>query len=156
MVYMESVFNIIASLLMAVTGLVTGEQALNNVAPSSVEIGIAELSPRGEAGGYAMPASGCSENQWHGNGLHDCGRQPVIELDDNIIRIGEQTELRWDPNGIDNCVLIGNLDSAGAVTGPGSEFIQPIADTTYVIICDNEQEYTQTVTVRVLPRIQET
>jgi len=153
---MESVFNIIASLLIAVTSLVGGEQASNNVAPSSVEIGIAELSPRGESGGYAMPASGCSEDQWHGNGLHNCGRQPVIELDDTIIRIGEETELRWDPNGIDNCVLLGNLQNQGPVVAAGSETIEPIADTTYVIICDNEQEYTQTVTVRVLPRIQET
>lgn len=153
---MESIFSIVTSFLMAVTGAAgIGTDAVA-VAPSSSEIGIAELSPAGEAGGYAMPASGCSDNQWHGNGLHDCGRQPIITIDDPIVRTGEETTLRWDNNGIDGCVLVGNVAEQGPVTGPGFTTISPVADTTYIIICDNEQTYTQTAFVRVLPRIQET
>lgn len=154
---MESIFNVIVSLVMSVTGAGVGaDQVAVAPDPSSVEIGLAELSPAGEAGGYAMPASGCSAAQWHGAGLHDCNQQPTIDVDDPIVRIGEETTLRWDSNGISGCQLLGNLTNQGPVTGSGSEVITPFADTTYVIICDEEAEYTQAVTVRVLPRIQET
>lgn len=154
---MESIFNTIISLVMAVTGAGVGaDQVANAPEPSSVEVGLAELSPAGEAGGYAMPASGCSASDWHGAGLHDCNQQPEITVDNPIVRIGEETTLRWDTNGISGCELLGNLNNQGPVTGSGSEVVAPFADTTYVIICDEEAAYTQMVTVRVLPRIQET
>lgn len=156
MLHMETVLNIVASFFLAVTGAGGGDAVATAQTPESVEVGIAEVSPAGEAGGYAMPASGCSEEDWHGEGLHDCNQQPEIELDDPIVRIGEETTLRWDPNGIDRCVLVGNLENEGPVNGPGSEVIAPFADTTFVIICDNNAGYTDTVTIRVLPRIQET
>ena len=53
---------------------------------SSVELGILELSPRGVEGGYAMPASGCSDIHpicsWEGKSLvctdgeHECSTPP--------------------------------------------------------------------------------
>ena len=153
---MESILSIITSLLFAVTGATAGAETPAAAGPSSVEIGLAELSPAGEAGGYAMPASGCSAADWHGRGLHDCNQQPLIDVDDPIVRMGENTTLRWNPNGISNCRLLGNLTNQGPVSRAGSEVITPFADTTYVIVCDNQSAYTQSVTVRVLPRIQET
>ena len=127
---------------------------LGAVAPAdSVELGLAEMSPAGVSGGFAVPASGCSDTS-HGP-IHDCDGTPTIYADPPIIRVGDTATVYWDPGGLPNCVLGGNLTSAGPVTTVGSEEVSPTAETTYTITCDGAGNE-GAATVKVLPRIQET
>ena len=59
---LHSSLSVAFMLLIMPVGLVSYETVLAAEASSSssVELGLLELSPKGEAGGYAMPASGCS------------------------------------------------------------------------------------------------
>ena len=140
------------------------------VQSGSVELGLNEVSPNGEAGGFAIPASGCSaaDPRWHG-GPADAGcvtvTKPTITVDKPIIRVGDTVKISWDPKGNAGCVLSPNVQALtvtplNTATAPnanavGSKNDTPTAETTYSIVCGaagNEAS----VSVRVLPRIQET
>jgi len=148
---MESVVHILTTLILAVSSMtgIGGGALVESQSPGSSELGISELSPRGLAGGFAMPASGCSSHTHVGE---ICG-DPEIELEDPIIRDDDETQLCWDPNGRTDCRLLGDLQNRGPVTGPGCETVNPNSDATYILICGND---VFPVTLRVLPRVQET
>jgi hypothetical protein len=129
-------------------------------AQTSVELGLYEVSPRGDAGGFAMPASGCSpaDPQWHGYPIHDCAVHPDISVDKPIIRLGESVIVSWDPHTHTNCVLSNNVMALtpvpdGNVAGNRTDY--PTGETTYSIVCDGAGNE-DSATVKVLPRIQET
>lgn len=115
----------------------------------SVELGLIELSPNGEAGGFAIPASACSDPS------SGCPGIPSITAAPPIIRIGDTAVVSWDPQSHSNCNLIGNLAAEGPVSSSGSEDVTPTAETIYRIECDGF-EHEDSAVVRVLPRIQET
>jgi len=124
---------------------------LNDVASTdidTVEIGLSEVSPRGEAGGFAIPASGCSYPA-HG----EC-TDPSITADDSIVRYGEDVEICWDPGAHTSCVLSSNL--TGTATVAGCEDVAVYADTTYTISCDDGVIDEASVQVFSLPLIEET
>ena len=114
----------------------------------TVEIGLAEVSPRGVAGGFAIPASGCSYPA-HG----ECS-DPSITSSDPIVRYGEDVEICWDPGAHDSCVLSSNLTGTAAVAG--CEDVAVYADTTYTISCDDGVTAEASVQVFALPLIEET
>lgn len=130
----------------------------------SVELDLQELSPRGESGGFAMPASGCSAADpnpvWHGYPIHDCVNPlffPKISVDKPIVRSGNPVTVSWDPKAHRYCVLSANLASLSPVpdgTVVGSVIINLLGETSYSIVC--EGGYSDSVTVKILPRIQET
>jgi hypothetical protein len=163
---MELIVNILAPVLVFIAGF-TGNAEVAMVQASaqdgsgSVELGLLqEFSPRGEAGGFAMPASGCSaaDPRWHGNPIHDCDTLPDISTDKPIIRLGDPVEIFWDPRSHTNCILSANLMALSPVPDgnvAGSREDSPEGETTYSIVCDGAGN-SDTVTVKVLPRIQET
>jgi hypothetical protein len=157
---METIFNILAPailLLSSVTGW-GGDLAQAPQIVESVEMGLSEMSPRGEAGGFAMPASGCSVAASHGLPIHDCSILPDITADKLWVRLGDPVTVTWNPRVHVNCVLSNNLMALiPAPNGnvPGSRIDYPTGETTYTIICDGEGNR-DAVTVKVLPRIQET
>jgi hypothetical protein len=168
---MESILNILTPVIMLVSGLmglgdgnVAQVSAIEEV--QSVELGLTEVSPRGAAGGFAMPASGCSDADpdWHGLPIHDCATLPDIRTNSPIIRLGDPVTISWDPRGNVNCVLSSNVMalvvSPNSTTPPngnaiGSRIDSPTGETTYTIVCDGSGNQ-DAATVKVLPRIQET
>lgn len=127
---------------------------------TSVEVGLYETSPRGAEGGFAMPASGCSaaDPRWHGTPIHDCDVLPDISTDKPIIREGDSVTIHWDPQGHINCVLSSNLMALspppdGNVAGSRTD--TPTGETSYSIVCGGPGN-SDTVTVKILPKIQET
>ena len=127
---------------------------------SSVELGLREVSPKGEAGGFAIPASGCSaaSPEWHGAPIHDCATFPDISVDKPIIRLGDPVEVSWDPRTHANCILSGNVMELTPVPNPNSidsRTDYPTGETTYTITCEGAGN-TDSASVKVLPRIQET
>jgi hypothetical protein len=159
---MENVLHFFTPALLFITGVLgmqgdtAGQQVV--VPVDSVEVGLSETSPNGPAGGFAMPASGCSAPTVHDDrGIHDCDGLPEIEVDPPIIRVGETANVSWDPKpeeGLTNCVVSGGSLSAGLVTETGDEDVSPSADTRYYIDCDNNRS--DSTLLRVLPEIQET
>ena len=134
--------------------------ALTESQPSSVELGLTELSPKGEAGGYAIPASGCSaaSPDWHGFPIHDCSTFPDIQVDKPIIRLGDPVNVAWDPRTHVNCILSENVMVLAPTPNPDSVDARvdyPTGETTYTITCEGAGN-TDSATVKVLPRIQET
>lgn len=169
---METIFNLLAPAIIFVAGLVgVGADDVSNVsaiqARQSVELGLTEVSPRGEAGGFAMPASGCSaaDSNWHDDvPIHDCSTLPDIRVNSPIIRLGDPVTVSWDPRSNLNCVLSSNVmalvTSPNSATPPngnaiGSRIDDPTGETTYTITCDGVGNQDAAV-VKVLPRIQET
>ena len=155
---METIFSLITSTLIFITGLlpmqgIVGVQ--NQSMPDSVEIGLSETSPAGPQGGFAVPASGCTDLS-HGP-IHQCNKLPEISSNPYVIRMGESATVTWKTNGIAGCELIGDLAAAGSLStnAQGSEVVQPSSDAVYTIRCTSDT-YMDIVTVRVLPRIQET
>lgn len=127
---------------------------------NSVELGLLEMSPNGEQGGFAIPASGCSPSNpnWHGYPIHDCDILPDISVDKPIVRLNDRVIVTWDPKIHQNCVLSANLMAltptpSGAVAGSRPDY--PTGETSYSIVCDGVG-YSDSVTVKVLPIIQET
>jgi hypothetical protein len=128
--------------------------------PDSIEVGLSEVSPRGEEGGFAMPASGCSASdpEWHGGAIHDCEIRPDSSVDKPIIRLGSPVVVTWDPRSHTNCVLSDNL-MATTPTPDGdvadNRTMYPTGETVFSIICDGVGNG-DAVSVQVLPRFQET
>lgn len=168
---METIFNLLAPAIMLVSSLMgLGDahtaQVATVQAQRSVELGLTEVSPRGEAGGFAMPASGCSaaDPNWHGEPIHDCASLPDIRTNSPIIRLGDPVTVSWDPRGNTSCVLSSNvtslITSPNPATAPdgnviGSRIDSPTGETIYTIVCAGAGNQ-DAATVRVLPRIQET
>ena len=146
------------------------KQVVVDSVPQSVELGLKEMSPNGEEGGFAIPASGCStaDPAWHGIGGKDLNCPvgtggPSITIVPPVIRSGDPTTITWKPQDGNNCslsVTITKLNGSNgnAVANPNpsvsdSSIDKPTAQTKYGISCDNGAV---SVIVRVLPVIQET
>jgi hypothetical protein len=93
---METISALVMMISVFFTGFFTPDQP-------SVEIGISSLSPAGIAGGYAVPASGCSD--LHDN---DCAA-PTITADAEVVRKGDSVTVCWNPDNHTSCTLSGNL-----------------------------------------------
>jgi len=167
---MESLLQIIAPVLLFASSLFGfGGQAVVTDAPvrvenNSVELGLYEVSPKGEAGGFAMPASGCGMVH-NGRPVHSCATAaPDINVDKPIVRLGDPVTVTWTPRISINCVLSSNVmalrSSPNPSTAPngnaaGSRIDSPTGETTYTITCQDTGN-SDSVIVKVLPRIQET
>lgn len=165
---METIFNIITPIVMfasSILGLggqntLSTQDTISEETPSSVEIGLYETSPRGEEGGFAMPASGCSaaDPLWHGYPIHDCSILPDISTNKPIIRLGDPVTIFWDPKIHGGCLLSSNVEALSPTPDAGiadSRVDYPTGETSYSIVCDGVGN-SDSVTVKVLPRIQET
>lgn len=157
---MQALVSFIAPVIIFVSTLISGSQPPSAQGPvsqvSSVELGLHETSPKGAEGGFAMPASGCSDTS-HGP-IHDCATIPTISVDKPIVRLGDSVTVTWNPHGHTNCSLSINLSSktpAPNANATGSLVDSPTGETSYSIVCDGAGNQAS-VTVRVLPRIQET
>ncbi len=163
---METVLQFVAPIIMFTASLMGYGVQSDFVSPEahSVELGLTEVSPRGEAGGFAVPASGCGVI--HG-GLpeRDCSTTaPDISTNFSIIRLGDPVLVIWNPKSNTGCVLSNTVTSLitapNSPTAPnanavGSRIDAPVGEITYSITCDGVGNR-DTVTVKVLPRIQET
>lgn len=115
----------------------------------TVEIGLAEVSPLGPDGGYAVPASGCSYTG-HGT-VHEC-TGPDITADPPIVRYDGEVEICWDPGGyLSGCTLSDNLTGNG--NSAACETVTLVSESTFDINCGTD---TSSVTVLVLPQVEET
>lgn len=164
---METVLNfftpilMLASSVMGVGSVAASDHAAVSVDQASVELGLTETSPRGAQGGFAMPASGCSaaDPRWHGYPITDCSIMPDITTNKSIIRLGGSVIISWDPKIHQNCVLSPNVTRLNTPSTPdgnvaGSRTDTPTGETSYSIVCDGAGNQ-DSVTVKVLPRIQE-
>ena len=165
---MEIFSSFIAPLIVAFSSLTSiGAGDVSVVSePVGVEVGLLEVSPNGSAGGFAVPACGCST--LHRGIIHDCNPSggsnpggPSVEVCDDgstVIRSGESVDICYDNQTIINCEVIDSLGNVliPSITGLGSETFTPLSDTQLGIICNEQSEYSDTVGIRVLPRIQET
>jgi hypothetical protein len=159
---METILHIVAPIIMLASSVfgfnthtVSPSSEAPEVAQTSVEFELYETSPKGAAGGFAIPASGCAPADIHdARGLHDCSTMPDISVDKPIIPYGESVTVSWDPTVHTGCVLSANLGSI-AVSSTGSTVTTPTGETSYSIVCDGVGNQ-DSVTVKVLPRIQET
>jgi hypothetical protein len=159
---MDYIQEIIAASMLLIAGLMgSGGLGVVDPAPQTVEVGLAETSPLGEAGGYATPASGCSVAASHDESIHDCSTLPEIHTDKPIVRYGEDVVVGWNPYMHENCVLSQSVLLLPPTTLPtpitvsGVRTANPTAETTFSITCDGVGNF-DSVTVRVLPRAQET
>ena len=125
--------------------------------PDSVELGLREMSPKGSEGGFAIPASGCSSGCDH-------APDPVITVDKPIVRYGDSVKIHWNPKTNTGCqlsenvnVLVGGLNPTTTpnAMAVGSRIDLPEGESIYTITC-NRSGHTDSATVKVLPRIQET
>jgi hypothetical protein len=133
---------ILAALLIAVSTFFTGFF----VTPEpSVEIGISSLSPAGVEGGFAVPASGCSD--LHDN---DCA-VPVITAETDLVRKGETVEICWNPDNHTSCTLSPNLSgNANAIACDNPTVTNA---TTFSITCTDGIPGESTVQVEVVPTV---
>jgi hypothetical protein len=162
---METLINIFAPIALFVAGIVgvgpDNTSLIASVEQPSVEFGLSEVSPKGESGGFAMPASGCSaaSPEWHGEPVHDCALVPEINVNKSIIRLGDPIIVSWDPRTNTNCILSNNVMVLPPATPDGnvadSRISIPTGETTYSIVCDGAGNE-DSASVKVLPRIQET
>ncbi len=129
----------------------------------SVELGLAEMSPRGLAGGFAVPASGSSELSWRQAGGQQWNSNNAQLPDDRAV------DLRWvsDPGvgaGISNCeftagFIAPNGVQANSDVSLGSGVGRHLSDapgraSTYTFRCrddDHDINYTDTVILTLGP-----
>ena len=179
---METIFNTIAPLILFASSLFGFEYTVPSspVAQTvqSVEIGLSETSPRGEFGGYAVPASGCSalDPNW-GNGQHPdttgapcpVNPGPTIIANPEIVRYGESVTITWNANNNPGCFLSSNIVSLPPqpvdtyAVAPNNKRVDILTgQETFEIRCWNQiiagvpTAIFDQVTVKVLPRVQET
>jgi hypothetical protein len=162
---MENIFNSIAPALLFVSSLLGFGTEPVLVNPSvetdvvqSVEIGLSETSPLGAQGGFAMPASGCGIPHVDGTPINGCtpGTVPVITVDKPLVRYGDTVVVTWATNTYSGCTLSSNVTSLAppVVVGTGGSRNDVVTgEETYTITCTGGSD---SVTVKVLPRIQET
>jgi hypothetical protein len=135
---------IISALLATITIFFSG---LFMPAQPSVEIGISSLSPAGIEGGYAVPASGCSD--LHDN---DCAA-PTITTSRNLVRKGDPVEICWNPDNHISCTLSPNLSGNPNILACDTVTLQN--KTQFSISCTDGLPGESTVTVEVVPTFQE-
>lgn len=119
----------------------------------SVEFSLAEVSPRGDAGGRMVPASGCSHI--HGD-LSDPCVGPSITASPNIIRSGGSVDITWNPGAHNNCSLSDNLKGAGNPNTATTVNIVQTGASVYSINCTDGTPQEASVEVYVLPALYET
>jgi hypothetical protein len=104
---------IFLSLFLVFTSLYGVADLPTDPGSDSVELRIAELSPMGEVGGYAVPASGCGSA---GGGRHSHGRivcdPPTITADKVLVRRGTEVGVTWTTGGWPGCVLSDKINTA--------------------------------------------
>lgn len=110
----------------------------------SVELGLLETSPRGQAGGLAIPASGDSSTNPPTATIEV--RNITTSSDwtgaDTTIFAGEETELRWSSTNASTCSG-SNFETGGATGGStgsdASGVNEPAVDNTtlYTVSCEN-------------------
>ena len=117
---------------------------------ASVELGISETSPRGEAGGLAMPASGSSVNLQYKRDIDSTW----LSASPGIISTDEGIDLRWQKSGgtsdLDDCIFTsgykapsGTVIINGDSDGPASDrYLSATGNgSTYTISCiDNHDD----------------
>ncbi len=163
---MEILLQTLAATLISISTMlgIGYEDTLPILSPDSVELGLREVSPQGTAGGFAIPASGCSVP--HAGGYYqDCEAQkPDISVNKPIVRLGEPLTVSWNPKLNIGCVLSSNAmlltTSPNPAIAPnanvtGSRIAVPAGETTYTITCTGAGN-SDTVTAKILPRYQET
>jgi hypothetical protein len=142
--------HILILVLVLVGGVLTVGVLYPGDAPDTVEIGLSETSPRGDSGGYAVPASGCSGG--------DC-EDVTLTVDSTLVRKGEPVTVCWYLKGHTSC----SLNPANKFNDP-----VPISDACEIITITGEVEFKLTCTaptnlgtkestkrVRVLPEMYE-
>jgi hypothetical protein len=133
---------IISAILIAISSFFTGYF----VAPTpSVEVGISSLSPAGIDGGYAVPASGCSD--LHNN---DCA-VPVITAETDLVRADTSVEICWNPDNHTSCTLSPNL--SGNPNNIDCDDVVITNATVFSISCTDGIPGESTVLVEVVPTI---
>ena len=108
------------------------------IAERSVEVGVASLSPRGEAGGFAIPAS-CPSYE-HNPG--ECS-PPSPSFSGSVgggsgsgavtINNGESVTLTWSASSAMSCSGT-NFSTGGATSG--STVVAPSSTITYTVLCN--------------------
>ena len=109
---------------------------------TSIEVGLAEMSPRGREGGYAVPASAAAT-------------APTVTLYANpaIVNFYRKSVLTWQSTNADACVATGGWSGAKGLSGV--ETTQNItAQTTFTITCSRgTNTAVRNATVRVNPNM---
>ncbi len=128
----------------------------------TVELGLREVSPQGEDGGFAIPASHCSAP--NAEDTCDTSNKPDINVNKPIVRMGEEVIVTWDPNGNTGCALSSTVTKLVAAPNPAqapnanvheSRTDFPEGMTTYTIACAGANN-TDSDVVKVLMEIEET
>jgi len=122
----------------------------------TVEIGLSEMSPLGDAGGFAIPASGSSGCDVS---LDNCAGDVVLTVDNALVRQGDTVEVCWYPKNHSSCTL----SPASKFTGENADVpacvdVVQTAETTYTLTCAEPTslgEKTSSKRVRVLPQMYE-
>jgi hypothetical protein len=133
---------IIAAVLIAISSFFTSFF----ITPTpSVEVGVSTLSPAGAEGGYAVPASGCSD-------LHDSDcAAPTITSETDLVRKGETVEICWNPDNHTSCSLSPNL--SGNANAVACDTVAIDNATTFLISCTDGIPGESTVLVEVVPTV---
>jgi hypothetical protein len=164
---MEILIQLFTGTLMAITSFIGGGVVETEYASNSVELGLRETSPKGEGGGFAIPASGCGVVHTEANPdyVHECPSSvPNISVDKPIMRLGDPVTVTWDPKSNVGCVLSNTvmklITSPNPSTAPnpsvsGSRVDEPTGETMYTITCTGGGN-TDNAIVKILPRYQET
>ncbi len=149
---------IIAGFILALTSLLGFNNLQDTEHLASVELGLAEVSPLGEEGGYAVPASGCSYiTQLDSHGEICVSDIPLsLELDafPNPTTYNGSTMLDWTVYGATGCDASDGW-SGGKDAGDGSwyQIVNNLtATTTFTLTCydDVGNSVVDTVTVGVI------
>lgn len=134
-----STFTILTGTLLATNYLYTDD--------FSVEVGVSSLSPLGEAGGRAVPASGCSD-------LHDSDcNDPTITTSKTFTRIGDDVEICWNPDNHTACTLSDNLTGDPNVIACDTQNIPTHGTRTFTITCTDGAFGESSVNVNTIPVI---
>ncbi|MDP3725701.1 MAG: hypothetical protein Q8R36_00715 [bacterium] len=138
---LQNFFIVIAGAIFIIFGLfVLNNGNFGTVSQKSVEVGVVSLSPKGEAGGFAIPASCPSYEDTPGAcnppaasfvGVGNEGTgSPSSAL---TINVGESVTLTWD--AAPEALSCGGLNFSTGGATEGSVVVTPLSTTSYSIIC---------------------
>ncbi len=130
---------IIAIIVLVVLGAVFfGFSGIDSVPLKSVEVGVMPLSPKGIAGGYAIPASCPSYEHTPG----ECAPPAADFFGENnqtgqqggalSINQGGSATIDWNATSATSCDGL-NFSTGGATSG--TAVVSPTTDTTYTLVC---------------------
>lgn len=143
------------------TGALSGETEaqtahidIDNTNFNSVEVGLAELSPRGEVGGYAVPASGSSDPVYEPPVAileFKVNSESIWRSGDYTINEGDSLVFRWDSRFSQLCNAVGQsgnfgFETGGDIEGTDSSIIEPAPGTSvdYWLSCKGIGDYEDT------------